>query len=196
MMFNVQCFSCESTPFEAQGTPSEPLDRQAAERLWWPGHLRLSCHGRFTAAQPAQSKEVHPTAAPRCFFCGLFVGHVRYLADPLLIGGYKFHFRIHLVITNLSPLEAFVQENGQCLFATKPYKLSKKTLGANFDPPVHVTNMGLNATAENKENFLKEKPVIGKGQQIRVRQLMAHLQGCPKFNQVGVDSGRKELEAK
>ena len=36
-------------------------------------------------------------------------------------------------------LQAFVQENGQCLFATKPYKLSEKTLGKNFDPPVHVT---------------------------------------------------------
>jgi len=99
----------------------------------------------------------------------------QYLADPLLIGGYKFHMRIHLVITNLEPLQAFVQENGQCLFATKPYSLSSKTLGEDFDPPVHVTNMGLNATAANKENFMKKKPIIGKGQQIRVRQLMNHL---------------------
>ncbi|CAK9089249.1 unnamed protein product [Durusdinium trenchii] len=107
----------------------------------------------------------------------------QYLADPFLIGGYKFHMRIHLVITNLSPLEAFVQENGQCLFATKPYRLSDQTLGKNFDPPVHVTNMGLNAVAENKDNFLKEKPVIGKGQQIRMRQLMAHLASLdPNFD--------------
>jgi len=55
-----------------------------------------------------------------------------YLQDPLLIGGYKFHMRIHLVITNVSPLQAFVQENGQCLFATKPYTLSSKTLGEFF----------------------------------------------------------------
>merc|ERR1719313_2259140 len=40
----------------------------------------------------------------------------RYLADPLLIGGYKFHMRIHLCITSLDPLEGYVQENGQCLF--------------------------------------------------------------------------------
>lgn len=99
----------------------------------------------------------------------------RYLADPLLVGGYKFHMRIHLAITNLQPLKAFVQINGQCLFATKPYTLSAKTLGENFDPPVHVTNMGLNATEANKENFLKKKPVIGPGQQIRVRELEEHL---------------------
>lgn len=98
-----------------------------------------------------------------------------YLADPLLVGGYKFHMRIHLLITNLSPLEAYVQENGQCLFATKPYTLSSKTMGAGFDPPVHVTNMGLNAKPENKENYFRKKPVIGRGQQIRMRQLVTHL---------------------
>jgi hypothetical protein len=106
-----------------------------------------------------------------------------YIGDPLLVGGYKFHMRIHLVITNLNPLEAYVQENGQCLFATKPYTLSSKTLGENFDPPTHVTNMGLNSKPENKENFFRKKPVIGRGQQIRVRQLVAHLaENYPKFS--------------
>jgi hypothetical protein len=99
----------------------------------------------------------------------------RYLADPLLIGGYKFHMRIHLCITSLDPLEGYVQENGQCLFATKPYHLKKCALGANFDPPVHVTNMGLNATPENKDAFFFQKPVIGKGQQLRMAELEAWL---------------------
>jgi len=106
-----------------------------------------------------------------------------YIADPLLIGGYKFHMRIHLVITNVSPLEAYVQENGQCLFATKPYTLANSTLGKSFDPPVHVTNMGLNAKPENKDNYFKKKPLVGRGQQIRVNQLVAHLQdNAPSFS--------------
>jgi len=100
----------------------------------------------------------------------------RYLADPLLVGGYKFHMRIHLAITSFSPLRAYVQENGQCLFATKPYTLSGKTMGSAFDPPVHVTNMGLNAIPKNKENYMREKPVIGKGQQLRMRELEAYLE--------------------
>jgi len=98
-----------------------------------------------------------------------------YLADPHLIGGHKYHMRIHLVITNVNPVQAFVQENGQCLFATKPYNLSNKSLGANFDPPVHVTNMGLNSKPENKENFFSKKPIVGRGQQLRVKQLISHL---------------------
>jgi len=106
-----------------------------------------------------------------------------YLADPLLVGGYKFHMRIHLLITNVSPLQAFVQENGQCLFATKPYTLSNKTLGATFDPPVHVTNMGLNSKPENKENFFSKKPLIGRGQQLRMKQLVSHLtETYPSFD--------------
>jgi len=106
-----------------------------------------------------------------------------YLADPLLIGGYKFHMRIHLVITNVNPLEAYVQENGQCLFATKPYCLANNTLGKHFDPPVHVTNMGLNAIPENKDNYFKKKPVVGRGQQIRMKQLVSHLtETVPSFS--------------
>lgn len=95
----------------------------------------------------------------------------KYLADPLLIAGFKFHMRIHLLITSLSPLQAFVQRNGQCLFATKPYTLAPDTLGASFEAPVHITNMSFNATDGNKENFLRAKPGIGKGQQFRVRKL-------------------------
>lgn len=68
-----------------------------------------------------------------------------------------------------------MQENGQCLFATKPYTLSHKTMGAAFDPPVHVTNMGLNAKPANKENYFMKKPVVGRGQQIRMKQLVSHL---------------------
>jgi len=123
-------------------------------------------------AKAVQDSENHPRS---------LIQH--YIADPHLVGGYKYHMRIHLVITNLSPLEAFVQENGQCLFATKPYTLSSKTLGAAFDPPAHVTNMGLNATGANKDNYFKKKPVVGRGQQIRMKELVSHLtETCPSFD--------------
>jgi hypothetical protein len=123
----------------------------------------------YKGTDPELVKAVHESdSAPRSV-----IQH--YLQDPHLVGGYKYHMRIHLVITNLNPLEAFVQENGQCLFATKPYTLSGKTLGATFDPPVHVTNMGLNSKPENKENFFMKKPIVGRGQQIRMKELVSHL---------------------
>jgi hypothetical protein len=43
--------------------------------------------------------------------------------------------------------------------------------------------MGLNAKPENKENYFRQKPVVGKGQQIRMQQLVAHLAATdPSFN--------------
>eukprot|EP00437_Effrenium_voratum_P011237 CAMPEP_0181424312 /NCGR_PEP_ID=MMETSP1110-20121109/14579_1 /TAXON_ID=174948 /ORGANISM="Symbiodinium sp., Strain CCMP421" /LENGTH=498 /DNA_ID=CAMNT_0023547465 /DNA_START=31 /DNA_END=1527 /DNA_ORIENTATION=- len=152
--------------------PSFLREVRVQQKSLWIGKPRNDYGGAgicvWKATDPGLRRAVTETKSSRSIV-------QQYIANPLLIGGYKFHMRIHLVITNLSPLEAFIQENGQCLFATKPYRMSSGTLGAHFDPPVHVTNMGLNATPENKDNFLKEKPVIGKGQQIRVRQLMAHL---------------------
>jgi len=139
----------------------------------WIGKPRNDYGGKgirvYKGTDPELIKAVHESdSSPRSL-----IQH--YIADPHLVGGYKYHMRIHLVITNLNPLQAYVQENGQCLFATKKYTLSDKTLGAAFDPPAHVTNMGLNATAANKENYFTKKPVVGMGQQIRVKQLVSHL---------------------
>jgi hypothetical protein len=42
--------------------------------------------------------------------------------------------------------------------------------------------MGLNATPENKENYFRKKPIVGRGQQIRMRQLVSYLSDTqPKF---------------
>lgn len=99
----------------------------------------------------------------------------RYVADPHLLGGYKYHMRIHLLITSLSPPQAFVQSIGQCLCSTKLFNLSQAGLGEQFDAPVHISNTGLNTKEEQMPGFLKKKPVIGRGQQILVSQLEAHL---------------------
>lgn len=106
----------------------------------------------------------------------------RYIADPVLMGGYKFHMRIHLVVTSLSPPEAYVQAGGQCLFCTKPYTLAPETLGWQFDAPVHLSNTGLNMDNAQKDCFMAKKPVIGQGQQVSVSQLEKHLEkNYPRF---------------
>jgi len=100
----------------------------------------------------------------------------RYLDDPALLGQYKYHMRIHMVITNVKPLKAYVHEGGQVLCSTRPYSLSKKTLNGNFDRAVHLTNQCFNASPCNKDNYLKSKPVIGTGQQITIPELEKYLQ--------------------
>jgi len=97
------------------------------------------------------------------------------VADPLLIGGHKFRMRVHLVITNLSPLEAFVHENGQCLFASKPHNPSNKTLGDAFDPAVHLANLDLTAKPEIMDSYFKKETTEHKHQHFGIRQLVSYL---------------------
>lgn len=52
-----------------------------------------------------------------------------------------------------------------------------------FDAPVHISNTGLNMLPEQQDGFLRDKPVIGKGQQISVHQMETHLsREHPRFD--------------
>jgi tubulin polyglutamylase TTLL9 len=100
------------------------------------------------------------------------------IADPLLIGGHKFHMRINLVITNVSPLEAFVHENGRCIFALKPSTHASRNFGEHFDADAHVVQKDSITKPEALDNYFKGVD----GQQIRMRQLLAYLaENHPSF---------------
>ena len=61
----------------------------------------------------------------------------RYISNPLLIGGRKFHLRLYLVITNLQPLRVLLHKEGLVLFASSNYSSDPETYG---DLTVHLTN--------------------------------------------------------
>jgi hypothetical protein len=99
----------------------------------------------------------------------------------MLIGGYKFTLRLHLVVTQLHPTPtAYLHYDGQALFSTKQFTLDKKTIGPigapytrgdeapptpgnRFDPLVHLTNQSANCKPANLKNFLADKPEVGPG---------------------------------
>lgn len=72
-----------------------------------------------------------------------------YIANPLLIDGLKFDFRIYVLITGCNPLRIFLHKEGLARFATKPYvnptatNLSKQKM--------HLTNYAIN---KNSKNFI------------------------------------------
>ena len=45
----------------------------------------------------------------------------RYVEDPFLVGGRKFHLRLYLVITSLVPLRVLLHKEGLVLFASREY---------------------------------------------------------------------------
>ena len=71
----------------------------------------------------------------------------RYIADPFLIGGRKFHLRLYLVITNMQPLHALVHTEGLVLFAAKNYSRDSHTFQ---DLSTHLTNAAI-ADRSNKQ---------------------------------------------
>lgn len=61
----------------------------------------------------------------------------RYILDPLLLGGRKFHIRLYLVITSLQPLRAVLHREGLVMLAASNYTSHP---GTYSDLNVHLTN--------------------------------------------------------
>jgi len=106
-----------------------------------------------------------------------------YLHKPLLVGGYKFHFRMYTVLTGvLDNFEAYLYKDGHALFSTKKYTNDLDTLGDKFDEFVHLTNWSINYVKGNKH--LKEnKDVIGVGCEWSVNNTLKFIKKArPEFD--------------
>eukprot|EP01065_Artemidia_motanka_P047890 TRINITY_DN7594_c1_g1_i1.p1 TRINITY_DN7594_c1_g1~~TRINITY_DN7594_c1_g1_i1.p1 ORF type:complete len:592 (+),score=164.93 TRINITY_DN7594_c1_g1_i1:82-1857(+) len=79
----------------------------------------------------------------------------RYIADPLLMAGYKFDLRVYVLVTSFQPLRAYVYRNYLVRFATEKYDLG--SLDNLFS---HLTNSSINKTAPC---YTVDKDVIGEG---------------------------------
>ncbi|CAC5409941.1 TTLL2 [Mytilus coruscus] len=63
----------------------------------------------------------------------------RYIAKPMLIGGYKFDLRIYVAVPSFHPLTVYIYEEGIVRFSTEKYDLN--TLNNVF---AHLTNTSIN----------------------------------------------------
>jgi hypothetical protein len=64
----------------------------------------------------------------------------QYVADPLLVHGYKFDMRLYVLVTSFNPLEAFIYEDGFARFTTTPYSIDPNKTDDLF---VHLTNSSI-----------------------------------------------------
>ena len=61
----------------------------------------------------------------------------KYITNPLLVNGRKFHIRLYLLVTSLQPLRALLHKEGLVLFATSNYSSENNSYK---DPTIHLTN--------------------------------------------------------
>ena len=73
----------------------------------------------------------------------------KYLRNPYLIEGYKFDFRIYVLVTNVQPLRIFMHNDGLGRFASEQYKLK-----AFNNPFIHLTNYAIN---KDNANFASDE---------------------------------------
>lgn len=73
----------------------------------------------------------------------------KYIANPFLVNGRKFHLRLYLVITNMQPLRALVHKEGLVLFAASNYSSETDTYQ---DLSIHLTNAAV-ADRNNRQSM-------------------------------------------
>ncbi|RNF07405.1 putative tubulin-tyrosine ligase [Trypanosoma rangeli] len=76
----------------------------------------------------------------------------RYVADALLVEGYKFDLRLYVVVTSYAPLRAYLYGEGLVRFATTPYPTAESAdadHAFNLSLTAHLTNFTINKKSED-----------------------------------------------
>ena len=63
-----------------------------------------------------------------------------YVANPLLLNGFKFDMRIYVAVTNVNPLRLYIYEEGLARFATCKYE----NTNGQKSKFMHLTNYSIN----------------------------------------------------
>jgi tubulin polyglutamylase TTLL6/13 len=75
-----------------------------------------------------------------------------YLGNPCLMDGYKFDFRVYVLVTSVNPLRIFVYDDGLARFATEPYHTPSDK---NRDRVcMHLTNYAVN---KHSKGFIRNE---------------------------------------
>lgn len=92
----------------------------------------------------SQGDGIYLIHEPRDYLLLLNKSHVvqEYIANPFLLEGLKFDFRVYVVLGSIDPLEIYISKEGLARFCTVPYETpTSKNIHEAF---MHLTNYSLN----------------------------------------------------
>eukprot|EP00736_Rhodelphis_marinus_P001301 Rmarinus@m.24467 len=79
-----------------------------------------------------------------------------YINPPMLLKGFKFDFRVYVLVASLDPLRVYVCREGFARVCPLPYK---SEFGEKFDPGRHLTNYSLNKSDPNFDIDRCKRPI-------------------------------------
>ncbi|XP_041352481.1 uncharacterized protein LOC121370976 [Gigantopelta aegis] len=100
----------------------------------------------------------------------------RYVANPFLIGGYKFDIRIYVAVPSFHPLTVYIHQEGLVRFSTEKFSLD--SINNIF---AHLTNTSIN---KHSPSYTHDKERVGPGCKWTLLQLRYY------FHQKGIDDGK------
>eukprot|EP01124_Arcella_intermedia_P022929 TRINITY_DN352_c0_g1_i1.p1 TRINITY_DN352_c0_g1~~TRINITY_DN352_c0_g1_i1.p1 ORF type:complete len:381 (+),score=72.08 TRINITY_DN352_c0_g1_i1:957-2099(+) len=93
----------------------------------------------------------------------------RYISRPLVINQHKVDLRIYVLVTQYSPLESYVFQEGLVRFASEPYEVGPQSRTNRF---VHLTNNSVSdRNPRNSEDYRGLQKVGGNGRNWSLKQL-------------------------
>jgi tubulin polyglutamylase TTLL6/13 len=94
-----------------------------------------------------QGKGIFISKNPKDFRTGEHQVVQQYISKPFIIDGFKFDFRIYVLVTQCDPLHIFVYKDGLGRFATRKYV---EPTAANLDDVcMHLTNYAINKLSKD-----------------------------------------------
>lgn len=96
----------------------------------------------------------------------------KYVANPMLLDGYKFDLRIYVLVTSFNPLEAFIYRSGFARLSSQPYTndISKIT-----NKMMHLTNSSIQKYASTKLSAVAAAKGAGGGTKVTLDYLWKRL---------------------
>eukprot|EP00981_Chlorochromonas_danica_P011868 scaffold4337_cov182-Ochromonas_danica.AAC.3 len=132
-------------------------------------YLRQGKGKRCVILKPAggaQGRGIHLALNPTDLFSSSLESYIvqPYLANPLIVDGYKFDIRIYVLVTSCDPPRIYIYREGLCRFCTAPYtKPTAENIENSF---MHLTNYSINkhntAFVPNNNNN-QQRPIDRKG---------------------------------
>ena len=114
-----------------------------------------------------------------------------YIANPLLINGFKFDMRFYVLLTSVDPLTIYIYNNGLARLATVPYRKPDDSNISNLF--MHLTNYSINKKSSSFNHSDGKNGVFDTGHKRDFKSVKSELKKLGRDPEVVFDEIKKVI---